>query len=89
MREIVTFDLFSGIGGFALAARMANERLQRQVFRTVAFAEIDPFCRAVRRISLSGHQCSREGRRYRRRAFRPLERVLSHHLRIPTALRPH
>lgn len=33
-------DLFSGIGGFALAARWAG-------FRTRLFCEIDPFCRAV------------------------------------------
>lgn len=33
-------DLFSGIGGFALAARWAG-------FETVAFCEIDPFCRKV------------------------------------------
>ena len=33
-------DLFSGIGGFALAAGWAG-------FKTVAFCEIDPFCQAV------------------------------------------
>jgi len=33
-------DLFSGIGGFALAAQWAG-------FRTVAFCEIDPFCQEV------------------------------------------
>lgn len=33
-------DLFSGIGGFALAARWAN-------IDTVAFCEIDPFCQKV------------------------------------------
>jgi len=33
-------DLFSGIGGFALAARWAN-------METVAFCEIDPFCQKV------------------------------------------
>jgi DNA (cytosine-5)-methyltransferase 1 len=33
-------DLFSGIGGFALAARWAN-------MDTVAFCEIDPFCQKV------------------------------------------
>lgn len=33
-------DLFSGIGGFALAAGWAG-------FRTVAFCEIDPFCQEV------------------------------------------
>lgn len=35
-------DLFSGIGGFALAAGWAG-------FTTVQFVEIDPFCRAVLR----------------------------------------
>ena len=34
------FDLFSGIGGFALAARHAG-------WRTTGFCEIDPYCRAV------------------------------------------
>ena len=33
-------DLFSGIGGFALAARWAG-------IDTVAFCEIDPFCQKV------------------------------------------
>jgi DNA (cytosine-5)-methyltransferase 1 len=33
-------DLFSGIGGFSLG-------LERAGFRTVAFCEIDPFCRRV------------------------------------------
>jgi DNA (cytosine-5)-methyltransferase 1 len=35
-------DLFSGIGGFSLG-------LERAGFQTVAFCEIDPFCRAVLR----------------------------------------
>jgi DNA (cytosine-5)-methyltransferase 1 len=35
-------DLFSGIGGFALAAQWAG-------FRTVAFCEVEPFCCAVLR----------------------------------------
>ncbi len=35
-------DLFSGIGGFALAARWSG-------IRTVAFCEIDPFCQKVLR----------------------------------------
>jgi DNA (cytosine-5)-methyltransferase 1 len=33
-------DLFSGIGGFSLG-------LERAGFKTVAFCEIDPFCRRV------------------------------------------
>ena len=36
-------DLFSGIGGFALAARMAGG------FKTVAFCEIDKYCQRVLR----------------------------------------
>lgn len=35
-------DLFSGVGGFSLAARWAG-------FETVAFCEIDPFCQRVLR----------------------------------------
>src|SRR4029077_15577971 len=35
-------DLFSGIGGFSLG-------LERAGMRTVAFCEIDPFCRAILR----------------------------------------
>jgi len=33
-------DLYAGIGGFAIAAEWAG-------FRTIAFCEIDPYCRAV------------------------------------------
>ena len=33
-------DLFSGVGGFSLG-------LERSGMRTVAFCEIDPFCRTV------------------------------------------
>ncbi len=33
-------DLFSGIGGFSLG-------LERAGMRTVAFCEIEPFCRAI------------------------------------------
>lgn len=33
-------DLFSGIGGFALAARWAG-------IETIGFCEIDPFCQKV------------------------------------------
>ena len=38
--EPTHLDLFSGIGGFALAARLAG-------FRTVAFCEIDKYCQKV------------------------------------------
>ena len=41
-------DLFSGIGGFSLG-------LQRAGMRTVAFCEIDPFCRAVDRLRSLGN----------------------------------
>jgi len=40
MNELTHLDLFSGIGGFALAARWAG-------FRTIGFCEIDPYCRKV------------------------------------------
>ncbi len=40
MNEPTHLDLFSGIGGFALAARQAD-------FRTVAFVEIDKYCQRV------------------------------------------
>jgi site-specific DNA-cytosine methylase len=42
MNELTHLDLFSGIGGFALAARWAG-------FRTITFCEIDPYCQAVLR----------------------------------------
>ena len=44
---IFTLDLFSGIGGFALACLMANEVLKKDLFQTVAFCEIEEFCRRV------------------------------------------
>ena len=40
-------DLFSGIGGFALAARWAG-------IETVQFVEIDPFCRKVLQKNFPG-----------------------------------
>jgi DNA (cytosine-5)-methyltransferase 1 len=43
-------DLFSGIGGFSLG-------LERAGMRTVAFCEIDPFCRAVLRKHWSDVPC--------------------------------
>jgi DNA (cytosine-5)-methyltransferase 1 len=39
---VLVLDLFSGIGGFSLG-------LERAGMRTVAFCEIDPYCRAVLR----------------------------------------
>jgi DNA (cytosine-5)-methyltransferase 1 len=40
VNELTHIDLFSGIGGFALAAQWAG-------FRTIAFCEIEPFCQEV------------------------------------------
>jgi DNA (cytosine-5)-methyltransferase 1 len=40
MSKPTHLDLFSGIGGFALAARWAG-------FRTIGFCEIEPYCRRV------------------------------------------
>lgn len=40
-------DLFSGIGGFALAAQWAG-------YETVGFVEKDPFCQAVLRKNFPG-----------------------------------
>ena len=39
-RRLRLLDLFSGIGGFSLG-------LERAGMKTVAFCEIDPFCRRV------------------------------------------
>lgn len=39
-RKLTVLDLFSGIGGFSLG-------LERAGMKTVAFCEIDPFCRKV------------------------------------------
>lgn len=44
-------DLFSGIGGFSLGLERTGG------FRTVAFCEIDPFCRAVLRKRWPGVPC--------------------------------
>lgn len=43
-------DLFSGIGGFSLG-------LERAGMRTVAFCEIEPYCRAVLRKHWPGVPC--------------------------------
>jgi DNA (cytosine-5)-methyltransferase 1 len=53
-------DLFSGIGGFALAAQWAG-------FRTVAFCEIDPYCQAVLRKNFCAVADSEREQRERRR----------------------
>ena len=41
MNKLRVLDLFSGIGGFSLGLERAGR------FRTVAFCEIEPYCRAV------------------------------------------
>jgi DNA (cytosine-5)-methyltransferase 1 len=41
MRKLRHLDLFSGIGGFSLAARWTGQ------IETIAFVEIDPFCQKV------------------------------------------
>jgi DNA (cytosine-5)-methyltransferase 1 len=47
MKELTHIDLFSGIGGFALAARWAG-------IKTVQFVEIDPFCQKVLQKNFKG-----------------------------------
>lgn len=44
---IRVLDLFSGIGGFSLAARMVNESVGYEAFKTTQFVEIDPYCQRV------------------------------------------
>ncbi|AJC94131.1 cytosine-specific DNA methyltransferase [Campylobacter volucris] len=41
--QINHLDLFSGIGGFALGLKMADER----AFNTLAFCEIEPYCQKI------------------------------------------
>src|SRR3954471_14356352 len=41
MTPLLLLDLFSGVGGFSLGLERSG------AFRTVAFCEIDPFCRRV------------------------------------------
>jgi DNA (cytosine-5)-methyltransferase 1 len=52
-------DLFSGIGGFSLG-------LERAGMRTVAFCEIDPYCRAVLRKHWPGVPCFDDVRKLNR-----------------------
>ena len=47
MGDLTHIDLFSGIGGFALAARWAG-------FETVQFVELDPFCQKVLQKNFPG-----------------------------------
>ena len=47
-------DLFSGIGGFALAGRMVNKKLDREIFSTHQFVEIEPFCQKVLQKNFKG-----------------------------------
>jgi DNA (cytosine-5)-methyltransferase 1 len=44
LRELTVIDLFAGIGGFSYGMHNASPR-----FKTIAFAEIDEFCRKVLR----------------------------------------
>lgn len=47
-------DLFSGIGGFALAWKWVGELYPWLNLRTVQFVEIDPFCQRVLRKNFPG-----------------------------------
>jgi len=40
-------DLFSGVGGFAIAAELANQELGHRLFETTQFVEIEDFCTKV------------------------------------------
>ena len=40
-------DLFSGIGGFALAARQLNDKHCIEIIKTKQFVEIDPYCQKL------------------------------------------
>lgn len=60
-------DLFSGIGGFALAARNVGG------IETVAFCEIDPFCRAVLAKHWPGVPCHEDVRKLDGAAYRGID----------------
>lgn len=49
-----TLDLFSGIGGFALAAQMVNRDYGKEIFRTDQFVEAEPFCQKVLKKNFRG-----------------------------------
>ena len=51
MRKLKLLDLFSGIGGFSLGLERSG------AFETVAFCEVEPFCRAVLAKHWPGVKC--------------------------------
>ena len=61
---MIHLDLFSGIGGFALAARWAG-------LHTVQFVEIDPFCQKVLRKNFPGVPIHDDIRTFRWAGERP------------------
>lgn len=62
-------DLFSGIGGFALGLSWAGG------FQTVAFAEIDPYCRRGLENNFPGVPVYPDIREIDREAVGPVERL--------------
>lgn len=69
MHERTHLDLFSGIGGFALACRIAGERTGARI-RTVAFCEQEPYAQAVLRkhwpdAPIFDDVCQFDGKPYR------------------------
>jgi DNA (cytosine-5)-methyltransferase 1 len=61
-------DLFSGIGGFSLG-------LERAGMRTVAFCEIDPYCRAVLRKHWPAVPCFEDVRNLRAEHVGPVDLI--------------
>lgn len=59
-----TLDLFSGIGGFALAARMINDERSSNTFSTDQLVEIDPYCQKVLNKNFSGVPIHEDVRTY-------------------------